>query len=164
MIVPSMIVREHRHQTIYERMAHRTLGCLLGSAVALNCVRVLGTDLPAMALILAGGIWLDYSIQTGREAIPERSSSWACCSSWSKYPGQSRTRPWMDRLLGILIGSAILYLLIWIDPKRAVAKLCEAGHLAISKSYHVRQHRILETSDVCVHVWVNKERLTTPEA
>ncbi len=47
-------------------------------------------------------IWLDYSIQTGREAIPER-SSWACCSSWSKYPGRSRTRPCMDRLLGILI-------------------------------------------------------------
>jgi hypothetical protein len=59
----------------------------------------------------------------------------------------------MDRLLGILIGSAMVYLLIWTDPKSA--KLCQAGHLAISKSYHVCQHRILETSDAWVHVWIN---------
>jgi hypothetical protein len=32
---------------------------------------------------------------------------------------------------------------------------CLPRQVAISKSDHVRQHRILETSDVCVHVWVN---------
>jgi hypothetical protein len=97
-----MIVREHGHQASYERMTQRTLGRLLGSAVALNCVRVLGTDLPAMVLILAGGIWLDYSIQTGREAIPERSSSVAtqinhgpsslvaCKTKWSMRTGRKR--------------------------------------------------------------------------
>jgi hypothetical protein len=56
----------------------------------------------------------------------------------------------------------MLYLLIWIDPEEPSQSF--ARQVAISKSYHVRQHRILETSDVCVHVWVNGERLTTPEA
>jgi hypothetical protein len=34
----------------------------------------------ALVLILAGSVWLDYSIQTGREGVsyPERSSHWAC--------------------------------------------------------------------------------------
>jgi hypothetical protein len=59
-------------------------------------------------------------------------------------------------------GSAMLYLLIWIDPEEPSQSF--ARQVAISKSYHVREHRILETCDVCVHVWVNGEHLTTPEA
>ena len=32
--MPAAIVRERHHNAIYERMAHRTLGCLLGSCTA----------------------------------------------------------------------------------------------------------------------------------
>jgi hypothetical protein len=70
----------------------------------------------------------------------------------------------MDRMLGILIGSAMLYLLVWIDTNEPSPSFCKASHLAISKSYHVRQHRILEICNARVHVWVNGDRLATPEA
>src|SRR5260370_32736668 len=51
-------------------------GCLIGRSAAywaartaLICVRLLGTDLPGMVLMLAGSVWLDYPIQTGGEAV-----------------------------------------------------------------------------------------------
>lgn len=119
MVVPSMIVRERQHQTIYERMAHRTLGCLLGSAVALLCVRLFGTDLPAMLLILAGGVWLGYCIQTGREGISYLGTQFTLgmLITLVQGPGPiTDVTPGLDRLLGIFIGSAMLYLLILVWP------------------------------------------------
>jgi hypothetical protein len=44
------------------------------------------------------------------------------------------------------------------NNRPTVAKLCKAGHLAISRRYHVCQHRILETCDVRIHVWVKGDR------
>jgi uncharacterized membrane protein YccC len=119
MIVPSTIVWEHRHQTIYERMAHRTLGCLLGSAAALLCVHLFGTDLPAMLLTLAGGVWLGYSIQTGREGISYLGTQFTLgmLITLVQGPGPiTDVAPALERLLGIFIGSAMLYLLILIWP------------------------------------------------
>ena len=63
-------------------MAHRTLGCLPGTAVAHICVHLFGSNVPAMVIIF--GVWLRYSVQTGREGG-------------------------LDRLFSILIGSAMLY-------------------------------------------------------
>jgi uncharacterized membrane protein YccC len=111
-----MIVREHRHETIYGRMAHRTLGCLLGTAVALICVRLFSTDLPTMVIILAGSVWLRYFIQTGREGLGTQLAL-GMLITLVQGSGRSRTCPWMDRMFDILMGSAMLYLLIWIDPK-----------------------------------------------
>ena len=119
MVVPSSIVREHRHQTIYERMAHRTLGCFLGSVVALLCVHLFGTDLPATLLALAGGVWVGYSIQTGREGISYLGTQFTLgmLITLVQGPGPiTDVTPGLYRLLGIFIGSAMLCLLILIWP------------------------------------------------
>jgi hypothetical protein len=44
------------------------------------------------------------------------------------------------------------------NNRPTVAKLCKAAHLSISRRYHVCQHRILETCDVRIHVWVKGDR------
>ena len=119
MVIPSTIVRKRRHQTIYERMAHRTLGCFLGSAVALLCVHLFGTDLPAMLLTLAGGVWVGYSIQTGREGISYLGTQFTLgmLITLVQGPGPiTDVTPGLDRLLGVFIGSVMLYLLILVWP------------------------------------------------
>jgi uncharacterized membrane protein YccC len=119
MVVPSTIVRERRHQTIYERMAHRTLGCFLGSATALLCVHLFGTDLPAILLTLAGGVWVGYSIQTGREGISYLGTQFTLGMLITLVQGPGPimdVTPGLYRLLGIFIGSAMLYLLILVWP------------------------------------------------
>jgi len=46
MMVPTAVVQNHRYQTVYERMAHRTLGCLLGSTA------VTGSAVPCLLMLL----------------------------------------------------------------------------------------------------------------
>jgi uncharacterized membrane protein YccC len=86
------------------------IGARLLTAVALACAHLLGTDLPAMLITLAGGVWFGYSIRTGRKWIsylatqfalgmlftlsqdPARAPMWpldlsACSGSLSVQPG-----------------------------------------------------------------------------
>lgn len=119
MIVPSAVVRERRHETIYERMAHRTLGCLLGSAVAMLCIGFVGTDLPAMVLVLGIGVWLGYSVQIGREGISYLGTQFALgmLITLVQGPGPiTDVMPGLERLLGIFIGSAMLCVLLLLWP------------------------------------------------
>ena len=119
MIVPPMVVSERRHVTIYERMAHRTIGCLLGGALALLCVYLFGTELPALVLTLAAGVWIGYSIQTGHEGISYLGTQFALgmLITLVQGPGPiTDVTPGLERLLGIFIGSAMLYLLILLWP------------------------------------------------
>jgi uncharacterized membrane protein YccC len=119
MIVPLTAVRERRHLTIYERMAHRTLGCLLGGAVALLCVGFFGTGFGAMVLILTAGVWIGYSIQTGQEGIGYLGTQFTLGLLITLVQGPSPitdVTPGLERLLGIFIGSAMLCLLIVVWP------------------------------------------------
>jgi uncharacterized membrane protein YccC len=121
MIVPLAVVREHQHGTIYERMAHRTLGCLLGSATALLCIGFVGTDFAAMVFLLAIGVWLGYSIQIGREGIGYLGTQFALGMLITLVQGPepfSDVTPGLERLLGIVIGSIMLCLLILLWPLR----------------------------------------------
>jgi uncharacterized membrane protein YccC len=119
MIVPPMDVREHRHRTIYERMAHRTLGCLLGGTVALLCLGLFPTELPEMALTLAAGVWVGYSIQIGREGISYLGTQFTLGMLITLVQGPGPVTdltPGLERLLGIFIGSAMLCLLMLAWP------------------------------------------------
>jgi hypothetical protein len=73
-----------------------------------------------MALILAGSIWLDYSIQTGGEAVSYPGTQFASgmLITLVQVPGPITDMPpgW-TACSASLIGSAMVYLLVWIDPK-----------------------------------------------
>lgn len=119
MIVPAAIVRERHHNTIYERMAHRTLGCLLGSCTAIACLSVFSNDLPAAVLTLCAGIWVGNHIQSGREGIGYLGTQFVLGFLVTFVQGPApvaRILPGLERLAGVLIGSAMLCLLILVWP------------------------------------------------
>jgi uncharacterized membrane protein YccC len=119
MLVPAAVVRERRHLTIYERMAHRTLGCLLGSAIAIACLSVFSDDLLVAVLTLCAGIWLGNQIQSGREGIGYLGTQFVLGFLITFIQGPAPVAsilPGLERLLGIVIGSAMLYILILVWP------------------------------------------------
>jgi len=117
MIVPSAAVGKRRYATIYERIAHRTLGCLLGSAAALVSIGLFGTGLPVTVLTLAAGVWIGYQIQTGKE-INYLGTQFTLGLLITLVQGPAPITditPGLERLVGIVIGSAVLCLttLVW---------------------------------------------------
>ncbi|WP_441259020.1 FUSC family protein [Bradyrhizobium sp. 521_C7_N1_3] len=112
MIVPSAAVGNRRYAAIYERIAHRALGCLLGSAVALVSIGLFGTGLPVTVLTLAAGVWIGYQIQTGRE-INYLGTQFTLGLLITLVQGPAPITditPGLERLVGIAIGSAMLCL------------------------------------------------------
>lgn len=119
MIVPAAVVRERRHVTIYERIAHRTLGCLLGSATAIACLSLFGDDFLVAVLTLCAGIWIGSHVQGGCEGISYLGTQFVLgfLVTFVQGPGPvASILPGLERLVGILIGSAVLYLLILLWP------------------------------------------------
>jgi uncharacterized membrane protein YccC len=119
MIVPSAVVRERRHLTLYERMAHRTLGCLLGGSTAIICLSLLSNAVLPAVLALCVGVWLGCHIQIGNQGIGYLGTQFTLgfLITFIQGPGPvTSILPGLERLLGILIGSAILCLLIVAWP------------------------------------------------
>jgi uncharacterized membrane protein YccC len=69
MMVPAAAVLKRRNDTIFQRMVHRTLGCLLGSGTAIVCLSVFSNAMLLGVLALCAGIWIGYHIQIGNEGI-----------------------------------------------------------------------------------------------
>ena len=118
MIVPPVIIWERGCATIYERMAHRTFGCLLGSAVALVSIGLFGTGLPVTVATLAAGVWVGYQIQTGRE-INYLGTQFTLGLLVTLVQGPAPITditPGLERLVGIAIGSAMLCLVTAVWP------------------------------------------------
>ena len=119
MIVPAAAVLERRHSTIYERMVHRTLGCLLGSGTAIVCLGILSNFMLPGILALCAGIWIGYHIQIGTEGISYLGTQFVLgfLITFIQGPGPvTSILPGLERLLGILIGSAMLCTLILVWP------------------------------------------------
>jgi uncharacterized membrane protein YccC len=119
MIVPAAVVLERRHATIYERMAHRTLGCLLGGGTAIVCLSVFSNVMLLGILALCAGIWIGYHIQIGNEGISYLGTQFVLgfLITFIQGPGPvASILPGLERLLGILIGSAMLCALILVWP------------------------------------------------
>ena len=118
MIIPSTTAWERRHLTIYERMAHRTLGCLLGSAVALVSIGLFGTGLPVTVLTLAAGVWVGYQVQIGRD-VNYLGTQFTLGLLITLVQGPAPITditPGLERLVGIAVGSAMLCLMILVWP------------------------------------------------
>jgi uncharacterized membrane protein YccC len=119
MIVPSVIVRERRNYMIYERMAHRTLGCLTGSFVAVAGLHFAVDSLWAQLMVLVSGIWVGYQIQSGREGVSYFGTQFTLGLLITLVQGPApavSVIPGLERLLGVAIGSTMLVLLILIWP------------------------------------------------
>ncbi|HEX3576471.1 MAG TPA: FUSC family protein [Rhodopila sp.] len=119
MIVPAEAVREGRYSTIYERMAHRTLGCLLGSGTAILCLSAFSNAMLPAFLALCAGIWIGYHIQIGSEGIGYLGTQFVLgfLITFIQGPGPvTSILPGLERLLGILIGCAMLGVLILVWP------------------------------------------------
>ncbi len=122
MIVPAVVVCELRHQTIFERMIHRTLGCLFGCVTAIASIALFNGALPGLLITLCAGVWLAYHVQTGREGVGYLGTQFALglLITLVQGPGPSMSiAPGLERLLGIVIGSAMLCLitLFWPLPE-----------------------------------------------
>lgn len=118
MIVPSSAVWERRYVTIYERMAHRTLGCLLGSAIALISTGLFGTGLLVTVLTITTGVWVGYHVQSGQE-INYLGTQFTLGLLITLVQGPAPITditPGLERLLGIAIGSAMLCLMTFLWP------------------------------------------------
>lgn len=119
MLVPAALVPGRRHQTLYERMAHRILGCLLGSVAALTSIALFGEALLPVLLTLGVGVWLGYRIQTGHEGVRYLGAQFTLglLTTLVQGPGPiSSIAPGLLRLLGIVIGSAALCVLTCLWP------------------------------------------------
>jgi uncharacterized membrane protein YccC len=119
MIVPAKIVHERHHGTIYERMVHRTLGCLLGSVVAIGCLSVAGDNMALVLLTLCAGIWVGHHVQIGREGVSYIGTQFVLgfLVTFIQGPGPATSiLPGLERLLGIAIGAAMLCLMMLVWP------------------------------------------------
>ena len=119
MIVPAAVVHGRQHHALYERMAHRTLGCLLGSAVALAAIGFVGDSLLAELAVTGAGVWVGYHVQNGREGVGYIGTQFTLglLITLVQGPGPvTDLTPGLERLLGIAIGCAALWLTIVIWP------------------------------------------------
>jgi uncharacterized membrane protein YccC len=119
MIVPAAAVLERKNSTIFERMAHRTLGCLLGSGTAIVCLSAFSNAMLPGILALCVGIWIGYHIQIGSEGIGYLGTQFVLgfLITFIQGPGPvASIMPGLERLLGILIGTAMLCVLILVWP------------------------------------------------
>jgi uncharacterized membrane protein YgaE (UPF0421/DUF939 family) len=100
-------------------MAHRTLGCLLGGAIAVASIALFGDALLPWLLALSAGVWVGYHIQTGREGISYLGTQFSVglLIVLVQGPGPATSiMPGLERLFGIFIGSVTLCALIFMWP------------------------------------------------
>ena len=119
MIVPPAATREGQRRAIIERMAHRAVGCLLGSAVALASLSTLGNTLLASLLVLSAGVWIGYHVQNGRNGVNYVGTQFTLglLITLVQGPGPvTDITPGLERFVGVLIGIAAHCLLIVFWP------------------------------------------------
>ena len=119
MIVPADTIKEGPRRAIIERMAHRAVGCLLGSAVALASLPTLGNTLLASLLVLSVGVWIGYHVHNGRNGVNYVGTQFTLGLLITLVPGPgpiTDITPGLERFVGIVIGIATHCLLIVFWP------------------------------------------------
>ena len=119
MIVPVEAVRRRRYGTISVRMLHRAVGCLLGSLAGLASLSISGNDLLSLMLILSAGVWIGYHVQSGSHGVGYVGTQFTLglLVTLMQGPGPvDSILPGLDRLVGILIGIAALWLTVVLWP------------------------------------------------
>ncbi|GAB0118272.1 FUSC family protein [Acidisoma sp. 7E03] len=118
MIVPLQAIESGGRFAVYERMAHRLTGCLIGGVVALVALHVVADDGLLWTLCLAAGVWAGYHIQCGRGGLSYLGTQFAFAFLVSFVQGSGPSvsiEPPLTRLLGVMIGvgMASLVILAW---------------------------------------------------
>jgi uncharacterized membrane protein YccC len=119
MIVPAAVIMDGQHRAVIERMAHRAVGCLLGSAVALASLSVLGNTLLPSLLVLSAGVYIGYHIQNGRNGVSYVGTQFALGLLITLVQGSgppTNITAGLERFVGVIIGIAALCLLIVFWP------------------------------------------------
>ncbi|HTI01817.1 MAG TPA: FUSC family protein [Acidisoma sp.] len=119
MIVPLNVIESGSRYAVYERMAHRLIGCLLGGALALLALRLAADDGLLWALCLAAGVWTGFHVQSGRTGLSYLGTQFAFAFlvSFVQGPGPATSLdPPLTRLLGVMIGAAMASLVILAWP------------------------------------------------
>jgi uncharacterized membrane protein YccC len=119
MIVPADAIKEGPRRAIIERMAHRAVGCLLGSAVALASLPTLGNTLLASLFVLSVGVWIGYHVHNGRNGVNYVGTQFTLGLLITLVQGPGPIKditPGLERFVGIVIGIATHCLLIVFWP------------------------------------------------
>jgi uncharacterized membrane protein YccC len=119
MIVPAGVIERGESEVIYERMLHRGLGCLLGALLALLCLWIAADDLLLWALFLSFGVWIGFSLQSGKTGLAYVGTQFAFAFLFTfvQGPGPATSvTPGLERLLGIAIGAVTMTVVMLIWP------------------------------------------------
>jgi uncharacterized membrane protein YccC len=119
MIIPAATARGSPERPIYERAAHRMLGCLLGSSMAIVCAGMLDDSLVGMALAVGAAVWIGDHIQSGAEGINYLGTQFTLgflITLIQKSEPITSVLPGIERLLGIVIGCALICFMFVIWP------------------------------------------------
>jgi uncharacterized membrane protein YccC len=122
MIVPAGVIERGESEVIYTRMLHRGLGCLLGALLALLCLRIAADDRLLWALCLSLGVWIGFSLQSGKTGIAYVGTQFAFAFLFTfvQGPGPATSvTPGLERLLGIAIGAVTMTVVLLIWPPAA---------------------------------------------
>lgn len=121
MIIPLNAIEQGDRRAVYERMAHRFLGCLIGGALALFCIGVAGDNRLLWAMCLSAGVWIGFHIQSGKTGLSYLGTQFAIAFlvSFVQGPGAATSlEPTLTRLLGIGIGVTVMSLVVLAWPSQ----------------------------------------------
>jgi uncharacterized membrane protein YccC len=124
MIVPMQAIAANETGAVSERAIHRILGCLIGGASALLCLRFAADDQLLWTLCLSLGVWIGFHIQSGKTGLTYLGLQFAFAFliAFVQGPGPvTSLNPPLERLLGVLIGSAMIGVIILAWPSRPAA-------------------------------------------
>lgn len=119
MIVPLEVIESGGKDAVYERMAHRILGCGLGGLLAILALGVAADNLLLWTVCLSAGVWIGFHIQSGKTGLAYVGTQFAFAFlvSFVQGPGPATSlEPPLTRLSGVLIGVAVASLVILAWP------------------------------------------------
>ena len=125
MIVPAGVIARGESEIVYQRMVHRGLGCLLGAFAVLLLLRLAGDDLLLWAIGLSAGVWIGFSIQSGRTGLGYLGMQFAFAFIFTfvQGPGPATSvTPGLERLLGIVIGAVVMTVVMLVWPPAPAVK------------------------------------------
>jgi uncharacterized membrane protein YccC len=121
MIIPLNAIESGSKTAVYERIAHRLLGCLIGGALALLCLGIAADDPLLWVLCLCAGVWIGFHIQSGKTGLSYLGTQFAFAFlvSFVQGPGPATSLdPPLTRLLGVLIGAGMMSVVMLAWPSR----------------------------------------------
>jgi uncharacterized membrane protein YccC len=112
MSIPTTAIIHSDTGAIIQRGTHRLIGCLIGALLGLACLAFVGDDFILWVVLIPPGIWLCSQIQTGSTGVSYIGTQAMFSYLMSMLQGQGpplTIAPGLDRLVGVMGGLAILF-------------------------------------------------------